>query len=348
MRISYFTKLTGTSFRQDTIAKLNGKSRLKLVARPDNEYDEFAVECLAQTNDGWESIGWIAKGKNQDLSRVLQAGEDVQICLQEVTGGSESAPTLGVNVSIIYGNDDAVDVSKMAKVKVQYGDDSFIYFDEENHEAYDVNGNRLLSGSRLEDQYQQKDGLEYAAKALSAKTGVFTEDLRGLWEAKGEIAASYGTLIHRAIELAYKWFPTIYDLDSNLEEEQNYLRLAPPVIGEILNKYFKFREENDPHHYTKVETEVRVKYGKFTGIIDNLCIDEDNKTFFICDYKVIQKLKDVKYGNKKMKKYTLQQNLYRYIMEQAGYQCLGMYLHIWDGTAWKQEELEVVDILEYV
>ena len=43
MKISYYTKLSGTSFRQDAVAELSkvkGTALLRVVPEPENEYDK--------------------------------------------------------------------------------------------------------------------------------------------------------------------------------------------------------------------------------------------------------------------------------------------------------------------
>ena len=50
MKTSYFTKLSGTSFRQDAVAELaknQNHALLRCVPEPDNEYDQYAVRVEA-------------------------------------------------------------------------------------------------------------------------------------------------------------------------------------------------------------------------------------------------------------------------------------------------------------
>jgi hypothetical protein len=63
MKHSYYTKLSGTSFRQDAIKKVTNNTKLRLIPRPENEYDQFAIEVQGLLEDGWTQIGWIPKGR---------------------------------------------------------------------------------------------------------------------------------------------------------------------------------------------------------------------------------------------------------------------------------------------
>ena len=60
MKHSYYTKLSGTSFRQDAIKKVNNNTKLRLIPRPENEYDQFAIEVQALLEDGWTQR-WLSR-----------------------------------------------------------------------------------------------------------------------------------------------------------------------------------------------------------------------------------------------------------------------------------------------
>ena len=159
MKVSYYTKLSGTSFRQDAVAELaKAKSPiLRLVPEPENEYDEYAVKVEAMLSDGWSQIGYIQRGKNQEIQKRLLEGLDVAITLSAVTG--EDKATLGVNVAIEWEDDSGIDPADMRDFEVQdvfIGDDDAVYFDTINHKAYDKNGKELLSGSNAEKMFLEE------------------------------------------------------------------------------------------------------------------------------------------------------------------------------------------------
>ena len=349
-KFSYYTKLSGTSFRQEEIKKLKEKTKLRVVPRPDNEYDQYAVEVQALLKDGWTQIGWIPKGQNVDMAMLLGEGGSVDISLSSITGGTEEHPTMGVNVAVEYGVDDSADISTAKPEKVIYGDDDIIYFDEASHNAYDKKGRLLLSGSRFENKYSPDFDPKYPAKAIAKKSGLLYGDVINMWEEKKNIAASYGTLVHKALEVAHNYRELILQMDENLGEEKRFTRLFPNDIAHVVRSYFIYRQKTTPGFLKhEIETEVRVKVDMLTGIIDNLEWTDDG--FYIYDYKITEKIKNVKYlgvsSTFTAKKYTLQQNFYRHILEQAtGKKCLGMALVVWDGAEWSTEQIEKLDIKE--
>lgn len=336
MRTSYYTKLTGTSFRQKELAKVKpGVTKLRCVPRPDNEYDEFAVEVQALLDEGWVQIGWIKKGTNALLQRELINGNLVDIECTQITG--ENKDTLGCNVSIAYGEDDSVDLTKLEKQEVIFGDSKYIYFDEYNHRAYDEDGHLLVSGSQVEHQFAPEVNLEYPAKALSKSCGVKKEDIILCWDHNRDLAADFGTVVHKALQYYYQTKDVLEKIDSNREREHTAKNWMPEYLGSVVDSFVKTSQ------LQSALTEVRVKHGTLTGIIDNLVVEGNE--FTIYDYKVTKEIKDIKYkkfGSKK--KYTVQQNVYRHILESLGMKCKGMYLWQWDNHKWTKHELERIDI----
>lgn len=337
--ISYHTKLVGTSFRQESVAKVSpNKTPLRCVAETDNQYDTYAVRVEALLDNGWEQIGFIAKGKNQDIHSYLTSGGSVSIVCTDITG--QDKDTLGANVGISYGDSGALDPvdSKDFKVqKVVYGDDDFIYFDELNHKAYDKDGNELLSGSNAEKMFRPEVNLSYPAKALSKSTGVLSEDIIAIWEHNRDLAADYGTVIHAALESYFTYAEQMRKMDENKEREHTAKNWMPESLGEIVDKFIS------TSGYKEGQVEIRIKQGVRTGIVDLLTVDGDG--YILNDYKVTKKIGDIKYTLfGKMTKYSIQQNFYREILEESGLKINHMYLWQWDGEKWSKHELKRVNV----
>jgi len=343
MKVSYYTKLSGTSFRQDAIKNIKaGTTPLRAVAEPDNEYDKYAVRVEALTDEGWTQIGYFQKGKNQNISEALQEGKTVKVGCSEVTGVDKD--TMGVNVSVEYEEDDSgidpADMRDMEKQKVVFGDDDYVYFDTVNHKAYDKNGHELLSGSRAEKIFAPEFDPKYPAKAVAKSTGVAFDDVISIWENNRDLSSSYGTLIHEALEKYLLYAPVLRKIDANKEREHTATNWMPNALGEIVDKFVATSGIKDCKN-----VEVRIKHGTRTGIVDLLLVDGDE--FTLMDYKIMPEVKEVKYkAFGKNTKYTVQQNYYREILEDCGLKCRGMYLWNWDGKEWKKIELKKVNVKE--
>lgn len=348
-RISYYTKLSGTSFHQKELAKVKpGVTKLRCIAHEDNEYDQYAVEVqalikhkkMSGSYEDWEQIGWIPKGHNEDIWHECLEGGIVEIICSDITGGVDGKENLGCNVGITYGKDDSVAESLLPtfdKEKVIYGDADYIYFDADQHMAYDLEGHVLRSGSQIEEMYRPKVNFEYPAKAIAKSTGVKKEDVLLVWDNNKELSAEYGTLVHKALQYYYDTHDILENIDEKKEREFNLRNWMPHNLAEIVIDFI------NASGVKEAETEVRVKYGRMTGIIDNL--QKTDGGFIINDYKVTSKLGEVKYEHYgKMLKYTIQQNVYRQILEGLGYKVKAMYLWQWDGTEWTKHEVKPVEV----
>ena len=345
MKHSYYTKLAGVSFRQEAVAKLKpGKTPLRVVAEPENEYDPYAVRVEALLGDGWELIGYISKGSNVDMHNFLVEGGVVNIECKDVTG--EDKKTLGVNVAIEYGEDDSVDLSTLSKQPVDFGDTKFVYFDDSTHRTYDPEGRVLQSGSETEKKYAKTVDLTYAAKAIAKKTGLRVDDIISVWDAKAEMSCMYGTALHRAIELRLLYSDVMDELDEYKKRSASAENWMPTFIGNVVDKLEKILRDDNYAGFKK-HAEARLKFGNLTGIADLILMNPDGE-FRLVDFKTNLEIKNVKYefGNKKQ--YTVQQNHYRTIMEKLGYKCLSMELFHWDGDKWEVIPLDRVNLDEEI
>lgn len=343
MKHSYYTKLTGVSFRQKEVAKVKpGKTPLRVLAIDDNEYDQYACEVQALLDDGWTQIGWIAKGSNKDIHDFLKAGGVIKIECKDITG--EDKDTLGVNVSIEYGENDSVDLSTLEKQTVDFGDTEFIYFGARDHLTYDQDGRLLQSGSDSEHKYAGEADLSYAAKAIAKKTGLLVDDITSVWDAKAELSCSYGTLLHRAIELRLKYLDVMDELDEFKKRDHSAENWMPDCVGNAVDRLEERLHANPIYSAYTFHTESRLKFGNLTGIADLILMKPDG-AFRLIDFKTNQQIKNVKYeqfGTKKQ--YTVQQNHYRTILEHLGYKCESMELYHWDGKDWNVIPLERIDL----
>lgn len=346
-KISYYGKASGTSFCQEALAKISPKKTPLRLVPEENEYDEFATRIEALLKDGWTKVGYIPKGKNQEINKFLKDGGEVAIECSDVTGGTDEHPTLGLNYGITYGDDSAIDPADMRDMECQdvvFGDDDYIFFDVKEHKAYDKDGHELLSGSRAEKQLRPEVDLTYPAKAMSKTTGVKSEDILALWDHNRDLSADFGTLVHAALEHYLRYAPVMRKIDENKEREHTAKNWMPDYLGDIVDKFIETSGLKE-HPFV----EARIKCGRRTGIVDCLLVNPEEGTFSIWDYKVTKELKEVKYtGLGKHMKYTVQQNFYREIIEDVtNYTCSEMLLWQWDGEKWSSHALEKVDLGEY-
>lgn len=102
MKISYFSKVVGTTFgdRQAVIAKMDGSEKARPRREPENAYDKNAVAIDVLKDKDWLAIGYIARENNEEICTTLDANNEVTICIQDITGGGEKH--YGVNIHVEY------------------------------------------------------------------------------------------------------------------------------------------------------------------------------------------------------------------------------------------------------
>ena len=204
--------------------------------------------------------------------------------------------------------------------------DSRLNFDIENH-FYSVDGDQIkYSVTQIIDQFfpefdseywsriKAKERLDFLGKKYSKEQlDQLQQKILGEWDLKREEASKKGTILHETIE---NYYNGIFTND-------------PPVefsyFESFLNKYPKMK----PY-----KTEWRVFDSKLSlaGTID-MVYEKPNGELFLFDWKRSSKLvndigaiikSDFEYGfdelnnlsNNSYNKYCLQQNLYKYILEE--------------------------------
>ena len=183
--------------------------------------------------------------------------------------------------------------------------DSFIHFDEASH-TYTVNGRVLKSVTTLVGEcFEQFDADYWAAKKAPAM-GMTPEEVKALWECKGEEARNLGTMMHAKIERYY--------LGGTNESDDTY-RL--------------FEQFTQHYHLNPYRTEWTI-YDEESGIAGTLdFLNLEQGVFTIFDWKRSNKIDPTERnpwanGMKGLEHltdtsyihYCLQQNLYRYMLEK--------------------------------
>ncbi len=264
----YNSKLVGVTFegRQAVISTLKGDEPLRVRREADNEYDPNAVAVDVKVStkgyndpevmgEDWLPIGYIAKDKNLEIAKSLDAGIPVQIKLASLTGGS--GKSFGVNIELQYQEapkeapvkTEAKVEDKTAKPTKAQMQAVLAYLTQvvnksgkktvepkmynsvllgQNIEVQETNGHRglegYLSGSKFPEQFFAPFDEEKILEAMVAKYGVKAEDLKAMWSLNSDVSTGFGTAIHAALE----------NYDKNFE------------LGEKVRNYVKKPTKKDP------------------------------------------------------------------------------------------------------
>lgn len=326
-KINYFTKAAGTTFdgRQDIIAKLEPNSKLKLRREADNQYDDKAIAIDALVGGKWVCIGYIAKEKNETLSKELDSGTKAAVTLKDITGG-EDGKNYGVNIAIEY---EQGSNTKLTRLIPDIGV-GYVMFDELNHVYYDEDGNQMLSGSVFEAEHSPQVNFSYAAKAMGKSTGIKPDEILALWDDNRDLSADYGTLVHKGLETYFKNHELMTRLDEHKDRPHTATTYMPQAVGHIVDKFLALHEDD---FASRCSAEVFVRHEGRCGFVD--LIEQTDGGLVTHDYKFIKQLKQVKYKNYGLHdKYSLQQNFYREVIEANGHTVKDMVLDTYVDGGW--------------
>jgi hypothetical protein len=188
--------------------------------------------------------------------------------------------------------------------------DEHIHFDEASH-TYTVSGRVFKSVTTLVGECFEQFDADYWAEKKAPAMGMTPEELKALWERKGEEARNLGTMMHEKIERHYLGLPNSSD-----------------------DTYRLFEQFIDYYHLTPYRTEWTI-YDEESGIagtLDFLNLHQGIFTIFDwkrsnkilvcgapettnrwgkCAFSPISHIPDTIYWH-----YALQLSIYRYILEK--------------------------------
>jgi hypothetical protein len=190
-----------------------------------------------------------------------------------------------------------------------------IRYDEPTH-AYTWNGKKYLSGSEYAKQFDKPFDAEAISNKLALKYGVFSQDIRAMWEMNADISKGFGTAIHAAIEMAGRFKDTAYAIGGTAIHKH-------PIIEEIVNSFYKDNTAQYEHEAVVVDHKA-----ERAGRIDLLAILGD-KHCRVEDIKTNGELTD-----SKIEVYFKQLQFYSEVMEADGWKVEPPIIHHWNGK-WK-------------
>lgn len=187
--------------------------------------------------------------------------------------------------------------------------DAQLNFDEASH-TYTVNGEEYISVTTLVDKCFEQFDADYWAKKKAPSLGMTPQEVKDMWQRKGDEAAALGSKLHNMIERYYLGLPNESD-----------------------SAYSLFKQFAGHHLLTPYRTEWAIfdEDHMVAGTLDFL--NYENGVFSIYDWKRSNKViaggrpeKISRYGKRALRPishipdttywhYALQVSIYRYILE---------------------------------
>lgn len=220
-----------------------------------------------------------------------------------------------------------------------------VVFDADRH-LYDGGNSGWLSGSAFAKKFQRDFPASHIAAQIAAKHDVDASAVLDWWSKNAEIASSYGTSVHAAIEAYGKYSElarvTKGDADAALPKN--------PHVREAVVKFFEAHPNEDAIYEAFVADPVM----KHCGFIDRLRLTGE-KRGYVTDYKtnaditktvkVLPPFSD-KVENTPLGVFSLQLSFYSHCLMRYGWEIEGIIVHHWDGRNWVDYEREVVDVTQ--
>jgi len=343
----YNSKLVGVTFegRQAVISTLKGNEPLRVRREADNEYDPNAVAVDVKVGEELLPIGYIAKDKNLEIAKSLDAGIPVEIKLASLTGGN--GKSFGVNIELQYQEAPAGAAPVAAKAEQPVDkptkeemERSLTYLLQvvkksgkktvepkmynsvllgQNIELQENNGHRslegYLSGSKFPEQFYEPFDEDRIIEAMVKKYGVTKEALKAMWGLNSEVSTGFGTAIHAALEN--------YDKNFELGEKvRNYVKKPTKANPEgvlsdnkalnrnpVLKKVVQYFHESFGGDYVRFNEEFVWDKGlKLCGSIDRIkVVDLKKRIIRIQDFKTDADIHETKYQKTDSPFYALTQ-----------------------------------------
>lgn len=205
---------------------------------------------------------------------------------------------------------------------IKYYDKEHRYFDGE--EEY-------ISGTTFISLFKEKFDSDKQSKAYAKRNGMEQSDVLTNWGVKRDYAGRKGTYIHEFAENYWKnkVFDSYLDYDIELAKEHlgdEYIENEVDICKKQIIDFYNDAKEN----IIPIELELVVadKESKIAGMVDKLVWNEKVGEYQIWDYKTNKEINMNSKYNKRMKTpiqfirecefetYSIQLNLYKYIIEK--------------------------------
>lgn len=227
------------------------------------------------------------------------------------------------------------------KIKTFTNED--ILYDAAAHIYTDLDGNELLGGSTYAKQFEKPFNKAMMLPICEKAWGVKADDIAEIWEMNSEISTSYGTALHKALELyaehsqnGRKIIDSKISKGKEKEGAPNYVLPNHPYLAQVVKDFYSL-----PLKTGKVHSEVWLSCvrDKIAGQADRILQTGEN-TYRVQDFKTG---KDI--DKDKLKVYQHQLSFYAYMLKQAGFGVepeLDIFHH--DGKEWKTITAPVLEI----
>lgn len=211
-----------------------------------------------------------------------------------------------------------------------------VRFFEKEHAYFNMDGKRLLSGSKFASSTVVPFNNDFVASKI-ARDGLSVDAVLDIWDRKNKIACDFGSAIHEAMDAYQKYnqFKSIMGGEDRILPNSGY-------IADLVRKFFTPERCKE-----QAVSEVFVSDDKYCGQIDRLVFqDEATRSVIIQDYKTNDIDKSVTFRKEirahyadvpknKYGEYMFQLSLYAKILKEQGYNVKECQLVVLNNDEWE-------------
>lgn len=337
--------VVGISFRPTKNDKISTKSPIKILHDKENKYSSRAIAVQFEG----ETLGYIGeKGNEQheEIFNVLPLDAKVAT-IARLLPGEEFAKFkegeithLEVEFPMVTDDED--------KTK-SFNENVFIKFLKQEHK-YIYQGKELISGTRYIKRWIAEFDDKRIAEACAKKYGCTQSQVLDFWSGSGDIASSFGTAIHNALEHyeKFKWLGKIVQDQKGLPF--NKALPTHPALRKIVEEFYQ--QDLQKGEVIAEALLTNVEKG-LCGYADRILITGE-KACRVQDYKVNINADAIDPNMKllgqmaalpktKLSKYQLQMSFYARLLQLSGWKVEGLDAFVYEGT-WKHYPLEVLQL----
>lgn len=208
-----------------------------------------------------------------------------------------------------------------------------VKYDADKHKYYSIDDVPLIGASSYANRFGKKFDKASILPRTAQSWGVDEEDLDDIWNINGRISNEFGSSIHSAMELWFR-YKTIGDkIAKHKGLEHNY---ALPKNIHIRDIVLSFAEKFDIDGVP--EALVSAVNKRMAGRVDLVHIT-GTRSCRVVDYKTNNEL-----DSDKLHKYQHQLSFYADILTTHGWTVEGLDIYHHDGSTWNCVSLEVLPV----
>lgn len=209
-----------------------------------------------------------------------------------------------------------------------------IIYDDAKHAYYSLDGKKLQGASSYAKKFTKPFPKESIISSLSKTWDMPAKDIDHLWSLNGEISNNYGTAIHTALELWFRYHKkgkVIADLKGL---EHNYALPKNVYLRDIVLSFVESFGTLDVTPEATLSCVAKGMAGRTDAIIhiaDKVCR--------VGDWKTNNEMSD-----DKLLGYQHQLSYYADMLTSAGWTVEGLDIYYHDGDKWAHIPLEVLPV----